>query len=182
MIPTSLISPLRRRQVDYADTERLKAKLRRLRRERRPFHLTAADFEEILRWKFGRRAARLRSRRAANTGRVIRAVTGAALSLSHPDEEYEQELRLRLLCSMRGVSVMVASAILALSFPDRYAVIDFRVWRQLFGEQRYHFTASHYRRYMRAMRPLAKRLGWPVQEVDHAIWEYDRRRSGAPWP
>ena len=56
---------------------------------------------------------------------MIRTVTGAALSIIHPDEDYETELRLNILCSIRGVGVPVASAILALVFPDKYAVMIF---------------------------------------------------------
>ncbi len=182
MISTSKIIPLRRKQVDYVETERLKARLRSLRKRRHPLYLTAAEFEEILTWKFGRQAQRHRERRQANTDRVIRSVTRLALNLTHPDRDYELGLRLSILCTLRGVSLLVASAVLALTFPDEYAVIDFRVWRQLFTEQRYSFSIAHYRKYMRVMRRLARQLNWPVQEVDHAIWEYDRRKCGAAWP
>jgi len=113
---------------------------------------------------------------------VIRVVTGAALSIEHPDEDYEIELRLGILCTLRGVGVPVASAILALVFPERYAVIDFRGWRHVFGEERTTFSVSDYKRYLREIQRLSLELGWPVQEVDLAIWEYDRingRKSAA---
>jgi len=182
MIRTRHIATLRGQQVDHVQTERLKAKLRRLRKHRRPLHLTAAELEEILQWKFGHRFNRKRYRRTANTERVIRSVTALALTITHPDKDYELELRMRTLCVLRGVSTMVASAVLALTFPNKYAVIDFRVWRQLFGEQKYAFSIADYKKYMHAMHRLSKQLQWPVQEVDHAIWEYDRRKSGARWP
>jgi thermostable 8-oxoguanine DNA glycosylase len=182
MIRTRHIATLRGQQVDHVQTERLKAKLRRLRKHRRPLHLTAAELEEILRWKFGRRFNRKQYRRRANPERVIRSVTTLALTVTHADKDYELELRMRTLCVLRGVSTMVASAILALTFPNKYAVIDFRVWRQLFGQQKYTFSIADYKKYMHVMHRLSKQLHWPVQEVDHAIWEYDRRRSGAQWP
>lgn len=69
------------------------------------------------------------------------------------------------------------SAILALLFPKEYAVIDFRVWRQLFGKYQTTFSVADYKKYMREIRRLANELNWPVQEVDHAIWEYDRRNN-----
>jgi hypothetical protein len=65
--------------------------------------------------------------------------------------------------------------VLAPIFPEQYAVIDFRVWRQIFDDAQTTFFIPDYRKYMREIRHLADELGWPVQEVDHAIWEYDRR-------
>lgn len=79
-----------------------------------------------------------------------------------------------------GVGVPVASAVLALVFPEKYAVIDFRGWRQVFGEERTTFSVSDYRRYLREIRRLALELEWCVQEVDLAIWEYDRINGGNP--
>ncbi len=94
----------------------------------------------------------------------------------HPDnKDCELELRVNALCLLRGVSVPVASAMLALVYPDEYAVIDFRGWRQVFGEERQVFQTRDYKEYMREIRRLAKELGWTPQRVDHVIWEYDRR-------
>lgn len=177
MITASQIAPLRTDSIDYEETEQLKAELARLRRERQPLYLTAAEFEKILRWKLGQQIGRQRKRRSANTEEIIRQVTGLALTITHPDKEYELELRMGILCSLRGVAVSVASAVLALVFPEEYAVIDFRSWRQLFGEGETSFSISKYKKYLREIRRLANELDWPVQEVDHAIWEYDGKQS-----
>jgi len=115
--------------------------------------------------------------RIANTEEIIRAVTGLALTITHSDKEYQLELQIDILCAVRGVGVPVASAVLALTFPQEYAVIDFRGWRQVFGNDRTVFFTPDYKRYMQKIRPLAKELGWCVQEVDYAIWEYDRRNN-----
>jgi len=178
MITAAQIAPLRTAAVDYEETRRLKEKLARVRRERQPLYLTAAEFEETLQWKLGQQIGRQRKRRSANTEEIIRAVTGLALTIAHSDKEYELELRMGILCSLRGVAVPVASAVLALVFPEEYAVIDFRGWWQVFGEGETVFSIPKYKRYLREVRRLADELGWPVQEVDHAIWEYDRRNSG----
>ena len=97
-----------------------------------------------------------------------------ALTITHPDPGYELELRVGLLCTLRGVGVPVASAILALVYPEEYGVIDFRVWRQVFGEERSMFSISDYKRYLHEIHKLAKELAWTVQEVDLAIWGYDK--------
>lgn len=174
VLSSAQLVPYRTAGDDYAQTERLKAKFARRRRERRPLYLTCEEFDEILRWKLRDQYDRGKARWITNTEAVVRTVTGAAFSITLPDEDYEIELRLGLLCCMRGVGVPVASAVLALVFPEKYAVIDFRGWRQVFNEERRAFSIADYKRYLRAVSRLAEELGWPVQEVDLAIWEYDR--------
>jgi hypothetical protein len=176
MITAAQIAPYRRTGADYGPTEQLKAELAQSRLERHPLYLTKDQFGRILQWKLGQQYSRQRHRRESNTEAIIQEVTSLAFRISHPeDQEYELELRVGILCCLRGVEVPVASAILALSFPDEYAVIDFRVWRQVFGEDKWTFTIADYKEYMHELRPLAADLGWPVQEVDHAIWAYDCR-------
>jgi len=178
MITAKEIAPFRKQAtIDYFETEQLKTKFAQLRRERKPLYLTASEFEEILKWKLDRQMGRQRKLRVANTDELIRTVTGLALTITHPDKEYELELQTDILCALRGVGVPVASAVLALVFPEKYAVIDFRNWRQLFDEDKTVFFTPEYKRYMQKIRLLANELSWSVQEVDLAIWEYDRRNS-----
>lgn len=175
MITASQISGLRGKGSDILETERLKTTLAKLYRERQPFYLTAVEFEEVLEWKLGQQIGRQRERRTANTDEIIRAITGLALTITHPtNKEYELELRINILCSLRGVGMGVASALLALAFPTTYAVIDYRGWRQCFGEEKTIFSVADYHKYLNVVRTLANELGWPVQEVDYAIWAYDK--------
>jgi len=113
--------------------------------------------------------------RSKNTEDIIRDITCLAFNISHEDEDYELELRLRLLTALRGVEIPVASAVLALCYPEQYAVIDFRVWRQIFGVEKRNFSINDYKRYLKEIKRLAAELGWLPQEVDLVIWEYDRQ-------
>ena len=159
----------------YKKTKDLKEKLQSLRQKRNPFYLTLLEFDEILRWKLGNQYNRQKKRRESNSEELVRTITQTAFQITHPDKEYEVELRLGILCLLRGVGVPVASAILALTFPEEYGVIDFRVWRQLFGEEkRDDFSIEDYKQYLNKLRNLAKELEWTVQEVDLAIWAYDK--------
>jgi len=155
--------------VSDPETDGLKKMFARLRAERRPLFLTKDEFDRVLKWKLRRQFNRQLARRAANTEDIIRAVTGLALTIDHNDPEYQLELRLGLLCCLRGVEVPVASAVLALAFPEEYAVIDFRVWRQMFGEEKSTFSIPDYQKYLGKICLLARELGWPVQQVDMAI-------------
>ncbi len=177
LITAAQIAPFRTAGVDYEQTQKLKAKLAQIRQARQPVYLTAVELEELLEWKLGQQLGRQRAIRAANTDEIVRAVTGLALTITHPDREYELELRVNVLCALRGVGVPVASAVLALVFPEEYAVIDFRGWRQVFDADQTTFFVSDYQKYMREIRRLAVELGWAAQEVDYAIWEYDRSNT-----
>ena len=175
MITAVQIAPFHKRASDnYAAAESLKAKLARLREERQPFYLTSAELEEIVRGKLRGQFGQQQEQRTVNTEEVVRLVTGLALAITHTDKEYELELRMSVLCALRGVGVPVASAILALVYPEEYAVIDFRVWRQVFNEEKRAFLIGDYKKYMQTIRQLANELGWSVQQIDVAIWEYDR--------
>ncbi|MCP4543513.1 MAG: hypothetical protein GY832_40895 [Chloroflexi bacterium] len=177
MITASQIAPLRAAGVDLDETERLKDQFAQLRVERCPLFLTAIEFDEILKWKLRGQYGRQRALREANTDEIIRSVTSLALTITHSSKDYELELRVNILWALRGVGVPVASAVLALVYPEQYAVIDFRGWRQIFDEQRTSFSVANYKRYMQEIRRLSQELGWTPQEVDLAIWEYDRRNN-----
>ena len=174
MITASQIQPYRTASKDYEETKELKKELQSLRQRRNPFYLTLSEFDKILRWKLGKQYNRQKKRRESNSEELVRTITQTAFQITHPDKEYEVELRLGILCLLRGVGVPVASAILALTFPEEYGVIDFRAWRQLFGEEKDNFTIEDYKQYLNKLRDLAKELGWTVQEVDLAIWAYDK--------
>ncbi len=175
MVRADQIQAYRTTYEDYAEAERIKALIAALRVSRKPFYLNLAELEPILRWKLRTQFKRQEDIRKANTDGVVRKITECAFGIRHSDADYETELRVRILCCMRGVAVPVASAILALSEPSHYCVIDFRGWRQVFGEDKRTFEVSDYKRYLSEVKRLAAELGWEVQETDAAIWEHDRR-------
>lgn len=180
MIKADDIRHLRTASPDYAETEALKAEFRKRRKERSPFFLTAEELDRVFRWKLRSQYGRPERHRARNSDAAYRAVTEAAFKIVESDLAYECTVRLGLLVSLPGVGVPVASAVLALTDPHRYCVIDFRGWRSVFGEDRRAFSITDYLRYRTELARIAADLGWPVQEADLAIWEYDRRRSQRP--
>ena len=96
------------------------------------------DFQRITRWKLGRQLKRVPQLEQL-TESLVRSVTRAAFHL-HADHEPSDAIAtsvcLGVLTSLPGVGVPVATAVLALTFPDDYCVVDFRGWRALFGEDR----------------------------------------------
>ena len=177
MLSASQIAPLRKLSDDYDLTEELKRELRNAWEVRKPFYLTRAELERIFKWKLRLQYGRQAALRASTTDRIYQIVTRAAFEIRRDNWPYEATVRLGILTALPGVGVPVASAILALTQPDRYCVIDFRGWRAVFGVDRRSFTVAQYLEYVRQVRRLAHELGWAVQEVDLALWEYDRRMN-----
>lgn len=90
-----------------------------------------------------------------------------------------EKQKLMLLTGLHGVSVPTASAILTLTNPKRYGVIDIRVWQLLYrlgsvtqnpGGQG--FTFNHWFHYLQILRHHAKRLKVPVRLVELTLFEF----------
>lgn len=167
-------------ELDIAETRELKQHIARALRLRAPYaFLGLDDFRRIARWKLGRQLGRVRPLEQLTEG-LVRSVTRTAFHL-HADHKRSDAVAasvcVGVLTSLPGVGVGVASAVLALTFPDDYCVVDFRGWRALFGEDRRTFTTTQYLAYRAAVDCMAHLLDWSVQETDHALWELDRRQS-----
>lgn len=180
MIDPEELRPLRTGTEDQKKTDELKELLRDLKQKRSPYYLTESELDPIFRWKLRGQYARCKRHFAKNTPSGYKVITQLAFSIHEPDPDYETMLRLGVLMSLPGIDIGIASAILALTEPDKYCVVDFRGWRVFFDEERKSFTIQHYLRYLREVRRLAQILGWDPQEVDAAAWEYDRRRRRKP--
>ena len=156
---------------DLAEAERLKQRL-----VRRVPCLSRDEFLEICRWKlrdqYGRAARLLES----SSQKRIKRITQMALAFKDKDAEFELSGRVKTLSLLPGVGLGVASAILALSFPRKYAPIDPRVWRALFDEERSVFQLADYGRYLDRLSELAAEAraldpkgAWSVQLVAHYL-------------
>lgn len=161
---------------DAAEAEALKAELSRIGRDGTG-HLTASQFWRVARWKLGGQWGRTERLLERIHEPDIEIVTAAAFNVRGSSLDARTELRVGLLMSLPGVGLGIASAILAMALPADHAVIDFRGWRALYGEEQRSFSTRDYCKYLRDLRPLASELGWSVQDVDLALWEWDRRRA-----
>ena len=155
MIKADDVRHLRDVSPDYSEAEAVKAEFRRCRKDRSPFFLTGAELDRVFKWKLRSQYGRQAARRARNSEAAYRAVTEAVFKIVSPDFDYECGVRLGLLSALQGVAVPVASAVLALTEPERYCVIDFRGWRAVFAETRTAFTVRDYLRYRNEVALLA---------------------------
>ena len=143
---------------------------------RKPFFLLRDELDKIADWKLMGQYDRTRRHLEKLTDALVKPVTKAAFQVSDSDFNVETSVRLDVLGSLPGIRIGVASATLALTFPETYCVIDFRGWRALFSEDRtgQTFSVKHYLKYVHEVRCLAEELDRQPQEVDFALWEFDK--------
>jgi len=135
-------------------------------------HLTKPEFLAICRWKSPRA---IRHFMKNSPDRIRRQ---SALALASRSER----ARFEALTALDGVGAPMASAILTLTNPRRYGVIDIRVWQLLFelGSVRMKpggvgFTFSDWDQFLMELRYHAKQLGVSVRAVEYSLFLYHKR-------
>jgi hypothetical protein len=154
------------------ETNELKKKFNALLRERIPPHLTALEFDEIVKWKLDKQYHRSKEQRSINTDSVIVPITTACFAIKSVDSDYQIELQLKQLSTIRGIALPLASAILAICFPTKYVVIDSVLWESIFGEEKSSFTINDYLKFIGFIKALALHTEMPLQDTEHLLWLY----------
>lgn len=134
-------------------------------------YLTRGELERICRWKSARAIRRIRS----NSVALIRAATRRALATR------SERARLEELLTLNGVSVPMASAILTLLNPQKYGVIDIRVWQLLhaLGAVRTRssglgFTFNDWYQFLMIIRYFAKKLRVTARDIERTLFSAHR--------
>src|SRR5262245_21902525 len=135
-------------------------------------YLTKSEFLAICRWK-SPRAIPLCEQNSHHRVRRLSAVAFTTRS---------EKLRLEALTSLHGVSVPMASAVLTLTNPQRYGVIDIRVWQLLFDlksvrrkPQGVGFNFKNWYHYLVKLRYHAKELNVSARCVEHTLFRYHKK-------
>ncbi len=164
--------------LEYYDIETyLFSKLhRRFHRDR---CLYAFDFFSIVRWKSNRARAQILKglkERCSNLDQAVRCVTREI----HEAEDHEN--RLKNLMGVRGVGLAMATAILAVLYPDDFTVYDTRVCKQLkrcglgrfsnLGNRSAETIWEGYKEYRGAVRKAAPE-GLGLRDMDRWLWARD---------
>jgi hypothetical protein len=148
--------------------------INRLRHVKSDRELSRGEFLDICYWKSARSIRRCERNSAA-------AVEKASKKVFRTRSEKK---RLEVLTSLHGVSVPIASAILTLTNPQRYGVIDIRVWQLLYALQLVKsnpggqgFTFKHWYHYLRILRYHSKRLGIPVRLIELTLFKFHQKHQ-----
>jgi hypothetical protein len=171
-MPYDNIAALLANELIREDTPDTLVLIRDLRDVRRRGHLTKREFLAVCRWKSPRAVRHYMK----NSPARIRRQSAAALAAR------SERARFEALTALDGVGAPMASAILTLTNPRRYGVIDIRVWQLLFdlGSVRTKpggagFTFGDWLDYLTELRHHAKELGVSVRAVEYSLFLYHRR-------
>jgi len=86
-----------------------------------------------------------------------------------------QEEKIKILINIKGIGLPIASAILTVCYPEKFTVLDYRVWDILFRDKRVKSksvpnTISRYLDYVRVCKNYAKELKLSLRDFDKAMW------------
>jgi len=148
-----------------------------LRVVRRRGYLTKREFLQICRWKSPRAIGLCESN---SPDRIRRRSATALTSVS-------ERTRFEALTELHGVGAPTASAILTLTNPHRYGVLDIRVWQLLheLGSVTTKpagagFDFNDWQDYLVTLRDHAKTLGVTVRTVEYSLFLYHQRVQRGP--
>lgn len=124
------------------------------------------NVEDIFKWKTrGRGISRLRR----NSDEEI------ADALSLAVRAKTERAAVAVLLGLRGVDVPVASAILTVTFPERYTVIDFRALEALDNKSSDR-SVNFYLAYLDTCRRLAIENNISLRDLDRALWQWSSKQ------
>nr|WP_145924091.1 hypothetical protein [Halomonas elongata] len=127
-------------------------------------YMERREFLEMCRWK----SPRTQSRCASNSESYIKEVTSVALSTQ------SEQLRIRVLTLLFGVSWPTASVILHFCSKQHYPILDFRAIWSLSVDRPPSYTFDFWWEYTEFCRALAKSHSLTMRDLDKALWQYSK--------
>ena len=130
-------------------------------------YLDKSDLVLICRWKSPRAIRHIER----NTEQTITKITKAAFKTR------SERKKLELLTELKGVSVPMASSILMLTNPQRYGVIDIRVWQLLYkmgsvskNAGGVGFDFKQWYRFLILIRYFAKKFNVKARDIERTLF------------
>jgi len=133
-------------------------------------YLTPEEFFMVVIWKSNRTKTKVR-KEILDSGKTIRTITSNVARAKTPAQ------KLSILTSIFGIGIPVASAILAVCYPDDFTVADYRVRESLrkLGENIADPTSTTraYLAYVDLCKKLAGQTSLSLRDFDRSLWGRD---------
>ena len=166
-LPFRNVSVLLKKHLSAEEDTKTATLIRELRQARARGYLTREELEKVCRWKSARAIRLIRRNSVAR----VRAATRQAL------ETRSERRRLEALRTLDGVSIPMASAILTLLNPQRYGVIDIRVWQLLYALEEVTkksggvgFNFNNWYQFLMKLRYFAKKLRVRARDIERSLF------------
>lgn len=130
-------------------------------------HLLRGEFLALCRWKTPRSQPHCRR----NHDDYIRQVTRIALSTTN------EELKIRVLLLLDGVSWPTASVILHFCDRGKYPILDVRALWSVGLRRVPAYSFMLWLGYTRFIRGISSRTGLSMRTIDRALWQYSKERQ-----
>jgi len=128
-------------------------------------YLTREEFLAICRWK----SPRSHPKCAQNRPRLVKEVTRVALAAR------DEEMKIKVLLLLSGVSWPTASVILHFCDRDRYPILDYRALWSSGLSRSPAYTFGFWQKYCVFVRGLSTPTDHPMQTIDRALWQYSKK-------
>lgn len=132
-------------------------------------YFTRTEFLRICKWK----SPRARRFYESNSAHSIRNISMKLFAT-----DYEKR-KIELITSLSGVKIPTASAILMLTDPKNYGVIDIRVWQLLYLYRSVstkptgrNFSFKNWYNYLMKLRYYARKFNVEARKIERTLFEY----------
>lgn len=155
-------------ELYIGDTEE---KLRKKFRKNR--FITKSDLQTIIKWKFqGRllgRQKRFLNLLESVDEKFVKEVSSLAL------QNKDDQIRLKLLSSIKMVGNALSSVILTFYDPKNYGIFDIHAWRGLFGKEPPDLFSNpkNALKFFNKLREISRKTGLPCRDIEKAIFKKD---------
>lgn len=106
-----------------------------------------------------------------NSEEMVNEITKISLSTKN------EEVKIKVLMCLRGVSFPVASTILHFAYPDKYTIMDFRAIWSLGWEQPKNYSFEFWNKYYKEIQAVAKKFDVSIRTIDKALWQYSKEEQ-----
>lgn len=166
------IEELIKDNIDTKETVAAKKLINELKQVRKRKYFTKKEFLKICMWK----SPRPKNQYLRNSEEKIIFISKKVFSTKF------EKLRMELLKKLRGVSIPTASAILTLTDPKNYGVLDIRVWQILYlynsvkvKPKGMNFDFNNWYSYLMKLRYYAIKFKVSARCIERTLFFYHKR-------
>lgn len=171
-LPYKTLTPLIKKNLNHTEDEETLDLIKTIKAAKIRGYLVKSELIQICKWKSPRAIHLILS----NSNYKINSITKAAFATK------SEKIKIDLLTELKGVSIPMASSILMLVNPNRYGVIDIRVWELLYSigtmktnSKGVNFNFTEWYRYLVIIRHFAKKHKTSARHIERTLFKVHKK-------